>query len=127
MKTAARPRTTGTTPLRSAAFRRFVLANLISATGTAMAPLALAYAVIGEGGGAGSLGLVLATNTVPTVVFLLAGGVLADRMSRSRILVAGNVVAAAAQGVLAVVVLSGAASTLSIAACGFLSGVAMAW
>ncbi|MFD9494207.1 MFS transporter [Streptomyces sp. NPDC060005] len=127
MKTAARPPTTRTAPLRSAAFRRFVLANLISATGTAMAPLALAYAVIGEGGGAGSLGLVLATNTVPTVAFLLAGGVLADRMSRSRILVAGNAVAAAAQGALAVVVLSGAASTLSIAACGFLSGVAMAF
>ncbi|MFD6925936.1 MFS transporter [Streptomyces sp. NPDC059944] len=127
MKTAARPPTTRTAPLRSAVFRRFVLANLISATGTAMAPIALAYAVIGEGGGAGSLGLVLATNTVPTVAFLLAGGVLADRMSRSRILVAGNVVAASAQGALAVVVLAGAASTLSIAACGFLSGVAMAF
>ncbi|MET7742916.1 MFS transporter [Streptomyces sp. NPDC005385] len=127
MKTAARPPTTRTAPLRSAAFRRFVLANLISATGTAMAPIALAYAVIGEGGGAGSLGLVLATNTVPTVAFLLAGGVLADRMSRSRILVAGNVVAASAQGALAAVVLAGAASTLSIAACGFLSGVAMAF
>ncbi|MET7391346.1 MFS transporter [Streptomyces sp. NPDC005529] len=69
----------------------------------------------------------LATNTVPTVAFLLAGGVLADRMSRSRILVAGNVVAASAQGALAAVVLAGAASTLSIAACGFLSGVAMAF
>ena len=60
-------------PLRSAAFRRFVLANLVSATGSAMAPLALAYSVIGEGGGAGELGLVLATNTVPTVLFLLVG------------------------------------------------------
>ncbi len=52
------------TPLRIAAFRRFVLANLISATGSAMAPLALAYAVIGQGGGAGALGVVLATNAL---------------------------------------------------------------
>ncbi|MFF4535297.1 MFS transporter [Streptomyces aureus] len=114
-------------PWRSARFRRFALAGLISATGSAMAPLALAYAVIGEGGGAGSLGLVLAVNTVPTIAFLLVGGVLADRMSRSRILLLGNLGAAAAQGALAAVVLTGTASTGSIAACGFLSGVAVAF
>ncbi|MGQ4377605.1 hypothetical protein ACN6K9_008303 [Streptomyces sp. SAS_267] len=56
MKTAARVPKARTAPLRSAGFRRFVLASLISATGSAMAPLALAYAVIGQGGGAGSLG-----------------------------------------------------------------------
>ncbi|MGW7613022.1 MFS transporter [Streptomyces sp. NPDC054766] len=127
MKTAAQVPTARTAPWRSAAFRRFVLANLISATGSAMAPLALAYAVIGQGGGAGSLGLVLAVNTVPTVAFLLVGGVLADRMSRSRILLVGNLIAAAAQGALALIVLSGTASTGSIAACGFLSGVAVAF
>lgn len=113
-------------PLRSAAFRRFVLANLVSATGSAMAPLALAYSVIGEGGGAGELGLVLATNTVPTVLFLLVGGVLADRMSRSRMLFLGNLLAAVAQGALAVTVAIGHASTTSIAVCGFVSGTAVA-
>ncbi|MET7983121.1 MFS transporter [Streptomyces sp. NPDC005281] len=127
MKTAAQVPNVRTAPLRSAGFRRFALAGLISATGSAMAPLALAYAVIGQGGGAGSLGLVLAVNTVPTVAFLLVGGVLADRMSRSRILLVGNLGAALAQGALAVVVLTGAASTGSIAACGFLSGVAVAF
>ncbi|MFF2652102.1 MFS transporter [Streptomyces sp. NPDC058045] len=113
-------------PLRIPAFRRYVLASLISATGTAMAPLALAYAVLGEGGGAGSLGVVLATNTVPTIVFVLAGGVLADRFSRSRLLFAGNLLAAGAQGVVAVLVGSGHATTATIAACGFVSGVATA-
>ncbi|MFE4702850.1 MFS transporter [Streptomyces sp. NPDC056738] len=126
-KAAARGPRIRTAPLRSAGFRRFALASLISATGSAMAPLALAYAVIGQGGGAGSLGVVLAVNTVPTVAFLLVGGVLADRMSRSRILLGGNLTAALAQGALAVIVLTGAASTTSIAACGFLSGVAVAF
>ncbi|KMS70602.1 MFS transporter [Streptomyces viridochromogenes] len=112
--------------MRSAAFRRFVLAHLVSATGSAMAPLALAYSVIGEGGGAGDLGLVLATNTVPTVLFLLVGGVLADRMSRSRMLFLGNLLAAVAQGALAVIVVTGDASTTSIAVCGFVSGTAVA-
>ncbi|MGW2226884.1 MFS transporter [Streptomyces formicae] len=114
-------------PLRIPAFRRFVLANLISATGSAMAPLALAYAVIEAGGGAGALGVVLAANTVPTVVFLLVGGVLADRVSRSRLLFGGNLLAAVAQGGLAVVVAGGRATPASIAACGFVSGIAVAF
>ncbi|MFF3784597.1 MFS transporter [Streptomyces sp. NPDC001933] len=114
-------------PLRVPAFRRFVLANLISATGSAMAPIALAYAVIGQGGGAGSLGVVLATNSVPTIVFTVVGGVLADRLSRSRILFLGNLLAAAAQGVLAALVATGHAATTSIAACGFVSGIATAF
>ncbi|MFE5919529.1 MFS transporter [Streptomyces sp. NPDC056468] len=114
-------------PLRNARFRRFVTASLISATGSAMAPLALAYSVIEQGGGAGDLGVVLATNTVPTVVFLLVGGVLADRVSRSRLLFLGNLLAAAAQGALAVTVAIGQATTTSIAVCGFVSGTAMAF
>ncbi|MER5940372.1 MFS transporter [Streptomyces sp. NPDC001928] len=127
-KTAAPlPTARRTAPLRIVAFRRFVTASLISATGSAMAPLALAYAVIGEGGGAGDLGVVLATNTVPTVFFLLMGGVLADRMSRSRMLFVGNLLAGAAQGALAVIVATGHASTTTVAVCGFLSGTAIAF
>lgn len=124
MKTAAESPTITTTPLRIAAFRRFVSANLISATGSAMAPLALAYSVIEQGGGAGSLGVVLAANTVPTIVFLLVGGLFADRLSRSRILFLGNLLAAGAQGALAIIVAGGHATTASIAVCGFVSGTA---
>ncbi|QKW25467.1 MFS transporter [Streptomyces seoulensis] len=124
MKTAAETPTIISTPLEVAAFRRFVVANLVSATGTTMAPLALAYSVIEQGGGAGSLGLVLATNTLPVIVFLLVGGVFADRLPRSRILFLGNLLAAAAQGVLAVTVATGQATTTSIALCGLASGTA---
>ncbi|MFD7621276.1 MFS transporter [Streptomyces sp. NPDC059802] len=127
MKTAAGPAAPRLAPLQVPAFRRFVLANLVSATGSAMAPIALAYAVIGQGGGAGSLGVVLATNSVPTIVFTVAGGVLADRLSRSRILFLGNLLAAAAQGALAVLVATGQAATASIAVCGFVSGIATAF
>ncbi|MEU0256055.1 MFS transporter [Streptomyces sp. NPDC006184] len=124
MKTAADAPTMPGTPWRTAPFRRFATAQLVSATGTAMAPLALAYSVIEQGGGAGSLGLVLVMNTVPTIVFLLAGGLFADRLSRSRILFLGNLLAAGAQAALAVTVATGQATTTSIAACGFLSGTA---
>lgn len=114
-------------PLRIPAFRRFLLAHLVSATGSAMAPVALAFAVIGRGGGARSLGIVLTANTVPTLVFLLMGGVLADRMSRSRILFLGNLGAGAAQAAVAVLVAAGAATTLAISVCAGLSGVASAF
>lgn len=114
-------------PLRIPAFRRFLLAHLVSATGSAMAPVALAFAVIGQGGGAGSLGLVLTANTVPTLVFLLMGGVLADRMSRSRILFLGNLGAGAAQAALAVLVATGTATTFAISVCACLSGVSAAF
>ncbi|CAM5657627.1 MFS transporter [Streptomyces sp. KS_5] len=128
MEKTAAPLPTGRTALlRTVAFRRFMTASLVSATGSAMAPLALAYAVIGEGGGAGDLGVVLATNTVPTIVFLVMGGVLADRMSRSRMLFLGNLLAAAAQGSLAVIVALGHATTTSVAVCGFVSGTAVAF
>ncbi|MFD0020359.1 MFS transporter [Streptomyces sp. NPDC058382] len=113
--------------MRIPVFRRFLLAHLVSATGSAMAPVALAFAVIGRGGGAQSLGIVLAANTVPTLVFLLLGGVLADRMSRSRILFLGNLGAGLAQAAVAVLVAVGAATTLAISVCACLSGVSAAF
>ncbi|MFF0742675.1 MFS transporter [Streptomyces sp. NPDC004111] len=126
MKTAAHPPTDGPPLWRVPGFRRFVTANLVSAAGSAAAPLALAYAVIEQGGGARSLGTVLAAGTVPAIVFLLVGGLLADRLSRSRILFLGNLLAALAQGALALTVATGRATTLSIAVCGFASGAAAA-
>lgn len=129
MTTTARPEheARAVSPLRIPAFRRFLLAHLVSATGSAMAPVALAFAVIDQGGGAQSLGIVLAANTVPTLVFLLLGGVLADRMSRSRILFLGNLGAGLAQAAVAVLVAVGAATTLAISVCACLSGVSAAF
>ncbi|MEE4492095.1 MFS transporter [Streptomyces sp. BE230] len=114
-------------PLRIPAFRRFLLAHLVSATGSAMAPVALAFAVIGQGGGARSLGIVLTANTVPTLVLLLMGGVLADRMSRSRILFLGNLGAGAAQAAVALLVATGTATTFAISVCACLSGASAAF
>lgn len=114
-------------PLRLPVFRRFLLANLISATGSAMAPVALAFAVIGQGGGAWSLGVVLTANTVPSLLFLLVGGVLADRVSRSRLLFLGNLGAGGAQAVVAVLVATGTATTFAISVCACASGAASAF
>lgn len=51
-----------------------------------MAPVALTFAVIHRGGGATEVGWVLGATTLPLLVFLLAGGVLADRFGRRRLM-----------------------------------------
>lgn len=57
-----------------------------------MAPVALAFAVFGFDSSPASLAIVLACNTAPQLVLLLVGGVVADRFSRQRVMVIGNLV-----------------------------------
>ena len=64
-----------------------------------MAPVALAFAVLGLGGSATDLGLVLALAILPQIFFLLVGGVIADRLPRHLVMVASNLVAGLAQAV----------------------------
>lgn len=84
-------------PLALPAFRRVLVSNMVSATGNGMAPIALAFAVLQIGGSPLSLAAVLAANSIPTIVFLVAGGVYADRWSRSSIIFVSNLGLGAAQ------------------------------
>ena len=79
----------------------------VSFLGNAMAPVALAFAVLHLTGSASALGLVLAARMVPNVLLLAVGGVIADRLPRSTVLVGSNVVGGSAQAVAAVLLLSG--------------------
>src|SRR4051812_28072477 len=85
------------------------LGRLVSFLGTAMAPVALAFAVLDLTGSAGDLGLVLAARSIPTVGLLLLGGVWADRLPRHVILVLFSLVAAVSQGIAAGLLLTGTA------------------
>jgi hypothetical protein len=79
------------TVLRFAGFRRLFLAQTVNLLGSAIAPIALAFAVLGQpGGSATHLGLILAARSLGQVTFLLFGGVLADRMPRLRLMTASN-------------------------------------
>lgn len=72
-----------------------------------MAPVALAFAVLDLTGSASALGLVLAARMIPNVLFLLVGGVIADRLPRSTVLIGSNLLAGATQAAVAVLLLSG--------------------
>src|SRR5258708_830202 len=58
----------------------FYVSNAVSALGSAMATIAVIFAVLGDGGSAADLGYVFAAAVVPEAVFMLGGGVLADRL-----------------------------------------------
>jgi MFS family permease len=96
-------------PLRHRDFRLLFLGRVVSFAGSAMAPVALAFAVLSLGGSATDLGLVLALAILPQVFFLLAGGVIADRLPRHLVMVGSNLVAGAAQAVAAILLISGRA------------------
>lgn len=76
--------------------------------GTSFGPVALAFGVLAlPGATPTTLSVVLAANTGTQLIFLLVGGVLADRMSRYRLMVASDTVTALAWAGVAVMMLTG--------------------
>ena len=88
--------------LASRDFRRFYVGYSASLLGTAMSSVAIAFAVLGNGGTPAGLGVVFAANIVPMIAFTLGGGALADRLGRRPVMLAADVARCAAQGALAV-------------------------
>jgi len=101
---------TVTAPLRHADFRRLVTGRTFAEFGNAVAPVALAFAVLDLTGSAVDLGLVVGARSLANVVLVLFGGVLADRLPRSVILQGTETAAAITQAAIAVSVLGGFAS-----------------
>ena len=87
--------------LREANFARFFLGYLASLLGTSMASVAVAFAVLDSGGTATELGYVFAAGIVPQVLFMLGGGVVADRFGRRPTMLTADAARCAAQALLA--------------------------
>lgn len=76
--------------VRNRPFLVLLAARTLSMLGMAFAPVALAFGILDlPGADAGTLSLVLAAHLLPTVVFMLAGGVVADRYPRRAVLQSG--------------------------------------
>jgi MFS family permease len=114
-------------PLREREFRLLFAGRTISMVGSAMAPIALAFAVLGLTGSTTDLGLVLAARSVAQIAFLLLGGVWADRLPRHQVMVVSNVVSGASQATLAVLLLSGSARIWELGALAFVNGCSSAF
>src|SRR6476469_6998221 len=87
-------------------FARYLAASSVSTLGSGMATVALAFAVLNSGG-VTELGIVLLAREIPLIVFVLLGGVFADRLHRRTILVGTDLVKAAAQILTAVLFFGG--------------------
>ena len=113
-------------PLREPNFRWFFLASFVNMSGSTMAPVALAFAVLEVSDSPKALGAVLAANSIPLVLFMLFGGVIADRLPRILIMRTGNLVLAATQGLAAALVITDSAELWMLIVLEALNGTALA-
>jgi MFS family permease len=94
--------------LRVRNYRLYMLGNLVSITGTWMQLVAQNWLVLRLTGDATALGLTVALQAIPGVLFSLHGGAIADRFSKRRVLVGTQGALALLAAVLAVLVATGA-------------------
>ena len=113
--------------LRHRDVRIFISARFVSLLGSAIAPIALVFAVLDVSDQASAVGIVLAARSIPNIVFLLVGGVISDRLPRNLVLVVANTVSGLTQGLAAALVLSGHATIWQLAAIEAVNGVAAAF
>jgi MFS family permease len=88
-------------------FRRFYTGYVTSLLGTSMSTVAVAWAVLDNGGSASGLGYVMAANVVPQVILLAFAGAVADRFGRRRVMLAADVLRCGAQASLAAALFAG--------------------
>ena len=114
-------------PLRERDFRFLFLGRITSLLGSAIAPVALAFAVLELTGSPTSLGLVLAARMIPQVIFLLVGGIVADRLPRQLVMVSANVVSGLAQLAVAALLLTGSAELWHLVVLQLVAGASSAF
>lgn len=113
--------------LRHRDVRIFVSARFVAVLGSSIAPIALVFAVLDVSDSATAVGVVLAARSIPNVVFLLIGGVIADRLPRHLVLIVANTVSALTQALAAVLVLSGHATIWQLVVIEAVNGAAAAF
>jgi MFS family permease len=88
-------------------FRRFYAGYVTSLLGSSMSTVAIAWAVLDNGGSATGLGLVFAANVVSQVLTLPFAGAIADRLGRRRVMLSADSLRCGAQASLAVALFAG--------------------
>lgn len=113
--------------LRHRDVRLFISARFVTLLGSAIAPIALVFAVLDVSDRPSAVGIVLAARSIPNIVFLLIGGVISDRLPRHVVLVVANTVSGLTQGLAAALVISGHAQIWQLAAIQAVNGIAAAF
>ncbi|HET9116393.1 MAG TPA: MFS transporter [Gaiellaceae bacterium] len=116
-----------TGPLRLRDFRLLLGARAISYIGTYLAPIAVAFAILDNGGGATAVGLGFAAWTFAQVAMLAVGGVVGDRVPRRLVMIGSDVASAAVRTTMGVLLLSGHAEVWELIALQACGGAAVAF
>ena len=99
--------------IHSGSYRLMVLGQVISLLGNSLLSFALSLAILDRTGSAGVFGSTLALSVLPKLVLAPAGGILADRLPRQRIMYALDFLTAGA--ILLFILLDSGESALPIA------------
>jgi MFS family permease len=98
-----------------------------SAIGDGLVSIALAFAVLRIGGSATQLGVVLAVGLATRVAFYLVGGVWADRLPRQVVMLTSDLVRAAQQFVVGILLITGTARMWHLVVGAIVYGLAAAF
>ena len=105
------------------AFRTLLIARIISNIGNGLGPIALAFGVLSlEGATPTSLSIVMAAQLGPMVVFMLFGGVLADRYPRALVVGTSDIFLSGFVVANGIMLINGSATVMSLAIIAFISG-----
>lgn len=113
--------------LRSRDFRLLWLSQSASVIGDALVIVAIGLFVTRLTGDPSDVGIVLAAYSLPLVLFVLFGGVIADRLPRQVVMIVSDVVRAVLHATLAVLIATGAVRIWHMVVIGVLFGTAEAF
>jgi MFS family permease len=111
-------------PLRERNFLLLLIGQSVSGLGNALVPVALTFALLDLTHSAADLGYVLGTEAAAQVAFLLAGGVIADRVSRRAVMLASDAVRGAGETILGILLVTGRPSVWVIGVLAIAQGAA---
>src|SRR5580693_4425449 len=110
-------------------YRDFVLLladRLLAPAAFAFSLVGVSFAVLDATGSTADLSYVLAAQIVPSLVFTLVGGVIADRIRPQLVIVAGNLMIAVGEGSFGILVLAGHPRLWQMIALEIVTGTGMA-
>jgi MFS family permease len=107
---------------------RLLLADRLLAPGSfAFSLVGVSFAVLdATGGSTAKLSYVLAAQIAPSLIFLLLGGVIADRLAPQKVIIVGNLMMAVGEGTFGVLVLTGHPAMWQMLGLESVTGIGMA-
>jgi len=88
-------------------FRLLLADRLLAPMAATFSLVGVSFAVLDATGSTADLSYVLAAQLAPSLVFLLVGGVIADRIAPQRVIIAANIMIALGEGSFGILVLAG--------------------